>query len=285
MLIIRYFLLFTFPCVLAQNISYAPIINNTPNFSALLFSNSKNVDSSRFESKFGNTSGLGDLSDFRLLYGYAQFCPLNNSKTEISKSTFGIKFSSDQEGKFLSTNRIFGYYSRKVALGYENTLSLSISAGIFNINATTSSAGGTSASIPDVESALVYESNKLKIGVSINHLLNNRINSFSSPIWMKRYGQLFISYSIPISYQDIFVPFTYIRFPYFDNKMYWQFGAYFIFIERIKIGTSLNSFGNLMPMLGLQLNKFEIMFNYIFPVKKYSNRIGNQFDIGIGLKF
>jgi hypothetical protein len=112
---------------------------------------------------------------------------------------FGIQAINNKEGEFISKSRALVRYSIYLQLSYRSSLSAGIAAGFVNYSFNTSQSGAGGADWgPDANAGIWYLRRKLSVGISMQQLLNQKIQPSNQVFLLRNFYTVTARYAIPI---------------------------------------------------------------------------------------
>lgn len=146
----------------------------------------------------GNRSMVGVFSGIGSSYGNIQYTGYNPAQTR--GHTVGLYISNMRRGEYIQLNKIHFRYAITTALSRKMHISAGVSGGFVNyrLAASQASAGG-SALGPDLAAGIWVMSDRLRVGVSIQQLLNTELQPLNDRLELRRYINIASSYKLTLS--------------------------------------------------------------------------------------
>jgi hypothetical protein len=244
---------------------------------------------SKFEISLDNQRNVGGFSGVSTSY----FSFFYNSKTEEkSKNIYGVYLYNDREGDFIFRRRAQFSFARHQQISENWNLALALSGGLYTFGIKpTSSTGAYSSNSFEGNSSLLFYSDKLQFGLSMNQFTNSKIQPVSQITRLKRHYYLFAQYKWKVEKLD-FLPSAFIKHMNTNNPLSYikstTAGVSLRAIYRILMtGVSVDSYGVYFTA-GLEnwtfLNsKLGIDFSYAVPTAANTINV-NKMEINLNLK-
>ena len=240
---------------------------------------------STFESNFGYRKLTGSFSSIYTYYASVGFRPKNIDFNK-SHSSFGFRFDSDHEGRYIARNRMYAMYAYNTKIKDKVFISAGIDFGFFNMSIKgTPTTGNTSTFIPDANAGFCVWGETYKIGLSLNQLMKGRFQPIKDIIELPTYANLIMAKRIVVSENLSILPSVLIRYPNYDD--YNADYSLECIIHPISGGVGYRYKQGIVLFAGINgINvsngNINIVLSYNAPL---ANSITNMSNIELGLKY
>ena len=228
---------------------------------------------------------IGAFDNIKSYYFLAQY-QLNNEDKFWHK--IGIQALSDREGSFIRENRMYVSYSSHIPLNETIRMGLGIGIGLVGLSFIGNDVSpGGNATKPDIQFSSTIQSDRTKIGLSINQLLQPKITPIVATYKLQRYASFFVQHQFDLSLNAAVRPFAFVRYSG-TNQFETSLQSSFLIYQKLAFAIGAKNFSSFLggvtfeniPILDQNCSFF---FNYQWPVSKL--RSASVFELGLSFRF
>jgi hypothetical protein len=247
---------------------------------------------SDMELSMGNQRMRGNLSKISSYYALANFRIRFNDRYNIPFSALGIIFYNDQEGKYLSRNRLYLTYAWHTKIFRETNISGGLSIGAMNYSVKGTPLSGDGSDIrPDATAGFQVYRKSAYLGISVSQLFNSEVQPLEEITVLSPYINIDGGIKLHAGEKVWIKPTTSIQFPLYDASqlLYRNRFSFNVQMNLLnKFGTGIGLHNNEKMVLNLAVTdifpwygQIDLQLCYAFPIRKNSNLSTPLFEIGI----
>lgn len=231
----------------------------------------------------GNKRNSGNFSGITTAY-LSAFLRLHSKRESFN--VLGLNFNNDNEGQFITRNRIYASYSRHQKMSADWFLSGGISLGMYNFSIKPNpSMDAVGAATFDGSGGIWLYSDNTRLGLSVNQFNNATVRPIDQVILLNRHFYFIGEQDITIGESFQFGPKLFTRYIEANNNSFiqqWRFGGGLNFLVKdlISFGASYENKEGLYTFLGIKninmvvgenkknnSGKLNVDFSYFVPAK------------------
>ena len=244
-----------------------------------------NTSSDKANIGVGSNQMIGAFDNIKSYYALAQY-QLHSTGKVWHK--MGIQALSDQEGSFIRENRLYVSYSSHIPLNENYRLGLGIGAGIVGLSFKGNEvAPGGNATKPDIQFSSTIQSERTKIGLSINQLFQPKITPIVATYKLQRYASIFVQHQFNLSLNSAIRPFVYVRYAK-AIPIESALQSSVLIHQKVAFAIGAKNFSSFLGGIALENilisdQNCSFFFNYQWPVAKL--RGASVFELGLSFRF
>jgi hypothetical protein len=247
-----------------------------------LFNPASEDTSGRFALRIGNSALYGLFEGVNRRYFDLDFKPGN--RKALSYSKIGILVQSNNDGPFIKRSRYYGRYSRTIAIGNEQYISVGLALGAVSLTlqGSQSVGGGTSTAI-DGYAGIWYHIKQLRLGASVEQFTQSVLTPIQQHFRLEPALNFNAIYSL-----DLSPSITMHNHLYFRKETSvpgsFEYAPVLILAEVIQAGTNFKFQRGIAIMLGVNAHTLEygtlsFMGSFLIGTRKLSTSADNKFEI------
>ncbi|MBO9699044.1 MAG: type IX secretion system membrane protein PorP/SprF [Sporocytophaga sp.] len=247
-----------------------------------MFNPASEDTSGKFNLRIGNSALYGLFEGVNRRYLDLDFKPGN--RKSLSYSKIGALIQTNNDGPFIKRSRYYARYSRTIAIGREQYVSLGLALGAVSLtlNGSQSVGGGTSTAF-DGYAGMWYHWRKLKLGASVEQFTQSVLTPIQQNFKLSPVLNFNGIYSFDLSPQISMYNHLYFR-KESGNPGSLEYAPVLLMAEVIEAGANFKFKRGIAILLGINAHTLDygtisFMGSFLIGTRQLSTSADNKFEI------
>jgi len=210
-----------------------------------------------------------------------------NVQYSLKHSNLALQATTNQKGKYINRNRIYGSYAHHLKIAPNKYIAGSLSVGLVNYSISSNSGGPSGSDMAaDASIGLAYYDKKNTINLTLNQLPQPTLSPFYEDMTLVRYAQVLVLHNYGTLKRVSGHVYGRVDV-YADSYKQYSIGNKLVVKDRMSLGLSANSDGNIFAGIGAKTNPtnnniLETYLGYQTQTSLLENRYNvSSFQLGI----